>query len=593
MTYKAPVQDLLFAMKAAGNMDELIENGVFGEVDEDLISAVLEEAGKFASDVLVPLNTIGDLAGSHLKDGKVEVPAGWTEAYQGWAEAEWGALPASPDYGGQGLPTSVSMGVGEIWNSANMAFGLAPMLTQGAVDAIYEHASDELKAKYLPNMISGKWTGTMNLTEPQAGSDLSAVRTKADPVGDGSFRIKGTKIFITYGDHEMTENIIHLVLARLPDAPHGTKGISLFLVPKYLVNEDGSIGERNDVQCAGVEHKLGIHASPTCVMSFGDNEGAIGYLVGEENRGLINMFVMMNAARLAVGVQGVAIAEAATQKAIEYANDRKQGRLMDTPAGEMAEIIGHPDIRRTLMTMKALTAASRCICAATSAATDVSERAESEEVRAQANARVALLTPIAKAFSTDVGVEVASMGVQVHGGMGFVEETGAAQFYRDARILPIYEGTNGIQAMDLVLRKLPMAGGEVMKGYLAEIHGTINEVRQSNIAELGDTADRLEEAVKALEKASMWIFENMASNTDGVLAGATPYLKLFGLTSGGHYLARGALIASRSGDAALAPQIKLTRFFATHHLTETTGLAAVTMGGDDLLADASSEMFAA
>ena len=419
------------------------------------------------------------------------------------------------------------------------------------------------------------------------------MRTKAQPVGDGSYLISGTKIFITYGDHEMTENIIHLVLARLPDAPQGTKGISLFIVPKYLVNEDGSLGARNDVQCAGVEHKLGIHASPTCVMSFGDKDGAIGYLVGEENRGLINMFVMMNAARLAVGVQGVAIAEAATQKAIEYSHDRKQGRSADTPAGEMAEIIAHPDIRRTLMSMKALTAASRCICAATSAATDVASRGGSEEMRAQADARVALLTPIAKAFSTDIGVEVASMGVQVHGGMGFVEETGAAQFYRDARILPIYEGTNGIQAIDLVMRKLPMAGGEVIKGYLLEINDTVRAVRGANVAEHGDMADRLEEAVRALEKASMWIFENMASNPDGVLAGATPYLKLFGLASGGHYLARGALFASRSGDAELAPHIKLARFFATHHLTEAQGLAAVVTGGGDLLADASSEMFAA
>ncbi len=591
MTYRAPVQDILFAMKASGGLDQLIESGVYGDVDEDLIGAVLEEAGKFASDVLAPLNHPGDQTGSHLADGKVVLPEGWKEAYTSWAEAEWGALPCSPDHGGQGLPSMVSMGVCEIWNAANTSFGLAPLLTQGAVDAIHQHGSEELKENYLPNMVAGKWTGTMNLTEPQAGSDLSAIRTRAEPQEDGTYRISGTKIFITYGDHEMTENIIHLVLARLPDAPEGTKGISLFLVPKYLVNDDGSIGERNDVHCSGLEHKLGIHASPTCVMSFGEKDGAVGYLVGELNQGLKIMFIMMNAARLAVGVQGVAVAEAATQKAMEYAHERRQGKSKDSPAGEMTEIIAHPDIRRTLMSMKALTAAARAICLATSAATDVMERANSKEMRSEAADRTALLTPIAKAFSTDIGVEVASMGIQVHGGMGFIEETGAAQYYRDARILPIYEGTNGIQAMDLVFRKLPLGGGAAVKAYIGELGETAREVSEANVAAFGDMGERLGKAVEALQKSTVWLGENMAANQDAVLACATPYLKLFGLASGGHYLARAALAASRSGDAGLDHHIALARFFVTHHVSEATGLADLVMGGD-LLVDRNSRLFA-
>ena len=592
MTYRAPVRDILFAMKTSGGLDQMIESGVFGDVDEDLVGAVLDEAGKFASDVLAPLNQMGDQTGSRLVDGKVVVPDGWGEAYTAWAEAGWGALPCSPDYGGQGLPSLVAMGVCEIWNSANMSFGLAPLLTQGAVDAVHAHGSDELKTTFLPNMVSGKWTGTMNLTEPQAGSDLSAVRTKAVPQDDGTYLITGTKIFITYGDHEMTENIIHLVLARLPDAPEGTRGISLFVVPKYLVNEDGSIGARNDVHCSGVEHKLGIHASPTCVMSFGEGDGAVGYLVGEVNQGLKIMFIMMNAARLAVGVQGVAVAEGATQKAVEYAHERRQGKSKDTPPGEMAPIIVHPDVRRTLMSMRALTAAARSICLATAAATDVSERGASEEVRAQASARTALLTPIAKAFSTDIGVDVASMGIQVHGGMGFIEETGAAQYYRDARILPIYEGTNGIQSMDLVFRKLPLGGGDVVKAYIGELGDTVMEVLQANVPEFGDMGSRLKEAVEALQAATIWLGENMASDQQKVLAVATPYLRLFGLASGGHYLAQGALAASRGGDTENAHQIELARFFATHHLTEASGLAALVMNGGDLLADENSQLFA-
>jgi alkylation response protein AidB-like acyl-CoA dehydrogenase len=429
-------------------------------------------------------------------------------------------------------------------------------------------------------MVSGEWTGTMNLTESHAGSDLSQLKTRAVKGVDGSYRITGTKIFITYGDHEMTENIIHLVLARLPDAPSGTRGISLFLVPKYLVNKDGSLGARNDVACAGVEHKLGIHASPTCVMKYGERgEGAVGYLIGEENRGLNVMFIMMNAARLAVGVQGVAVAERATQLATAYAKERRQGRAADT-SGAMAPIIEHVDVRRSLMTMKALTWAARAICLVTARETDVGRRAKSDAERAAAQARVALLTPVAKAFSTDIGCEVASIGVQVHGGMGFIEETGAAQIYRDARILPIYEGTNGIQAIDLVTRKLPLAGGKVMEAYIGELKQTVDRVRASNRVEFGRMGERLGEAVSALAEASRWMGGVLSSKPDAALAGASAYLRLFGLTAGGVYLAKGALDAVRTGTAD-ASAVAVARFFAETLATAAPGLKETVLAGAD------------
>ena len=483
-------------------------------VDEDTIRAVIDEAGKFGAEVLDPLNVPGDRAGSKLVDGKVVTPPGWKEAYKQFADGGWGALAAPEEWGGQNLPQVVATAAGEIWNSANLAFGLCPLLTFGAIDAIEAQGSDELKKTYLPKMVTGEWTGTMNLTEPHAGSDLGALKTRAERQADGSYRIFGTKIFITYGDHEMTDNIIHLVLARLPDAPPGTRGISLFLVPKYLVNKDGSLGARNDVVCAGVEHKLGIHASPTSVMKYGEKDGAIGYLVGEENRGLNVMFIMMNAARLAVGTQGVSVAERATQRAMAYAQERKQGRAASSKGADMAPIIEHADIRRSLMTMKALTQAARAICLVTARETDVSRRAKDPAQRAAAAHRVALLTPIAKAFSTDIGCEVASIGVQVHGGMGFIEETGAAQIYRDARILPIYEGTNGIQAIDLVARKLPLEGGKVVAGYIGELQKTVEEVRASNRPEFGRMGERLAEAVAALAEATRWMGASLQRNPD-------------------------------------------------------------------------------
>jgi acyl-CoA dehydrogenase len=582
MTYQAPVDDIMRSLKTAAGLDELIKGGVLEGVDEDTIRAVIEEAGKFGSEVLEPLSAPGDRAGSKLVDGKVVTPPGWKEAYKQFAAGGWGSLSAPEEWGGQNLPQVIATAAGEIWNSSNLAFGLCPLLTHGAIDAIEAQGSEELKRTYLPKMVTGEWTGTMNLTEPHAGSDLGHLTSRAEPQGDGTYRIFGTKIFITYGDHEMTDNIVHLVLARLPDAPPGTRGISLFLVPKYLVNKDGSLGKRNDVVCAGLEHKLGIHASPTAVMKYGEKDGAIGYLVGEENRGLNVMFIMMNAARLAVGTQGVSVAERATQRALAYARERKQGRAATTKGTDMAPIIEHPDIRRSLLTMMALTQAARAICLVTAKETDVARRAKDPAQRAAAAHRVALLTPIAKAFSTDIGCEVASIGVQVHGGMGFIEETGAAQIYRDARILPIYEGTNGIQALDLVARKLPLEGGKVVAGYIAELQKTVEEVRASNRPEFGRMGERLGEAVAALAEASRWMGASLQKSPEAAMAGATPYLRLFGLASGGIYLARGALAAARDGGANGHMQpIAIARFFAENIATAATGLKDTVVGGAD------------
>jgi acyl-CoA dehydrogenase len=581
MTYQAPVDDIMHALKSAAGLDELIARGLVGEIDEATIRAIIEEAGKFGAEVLDPLSAPGDKSGSKLVNGKVETPPGWRDAYQAFAAGGWGSLSAAEEWGGQNLPSIVATVAGEIWNSANMGFGLCPLLTLGAIDAIEAQASDALKQAYLPKMVSGQWSGTMNLTEPHAGSDLSQLKTRAVKQADGSYRLFGTKIFITYGDHELTDNIIHLVLARLPDAPPGTRGISLFLVPKIRVNADGSLGAHNDVVCAGVEHKLGIHASPTCVMKYGEKgEGAVGYLVGEENRGLNVMFIMMNAARLAVGMQGVAVAERATQRALSYARERRQGRSTASSSAQMAPIIEHADIRRSLMTMKALTQAARAICLVTARETDVARRSQDAAERAAAQHRVALLTPVAKAFSTDIGCEVASIGVQVHGGMGFIEETGAAQHYRDARILPIYEGTNGIQAMDLVGRKVPLEGGKVVMDYIADLASTVEAVRASNRPEFGRMGQRLGEAVAALAEATRWIAGDLERDSDSAMAAAAPYLRLFGLAAGGVYLAKGALATTRNGDIGLAAQpIAIARFFAETLATAAPGLKDTIVDG--------------
>jgi acyl-CoA dehydrogenase len=577
MTYTAPVDDIMHALKSAAGLDQMIADGIVA-VDEDTLRAVIEEAGKFGANVLEPLNWSGDREGSKLVNGVVHTPKGWTEAYKAFADGGWSSLPCEETHGGQGLPQVAAMAAAEIWNATNMGFGLCPLLTTGAIDAIEAHGTPEQKHTYLTKMVAGEWTGTMNLTEPHAGSDLGHLRAKAERHADGTYRITGTKIYITYGDHEMTDNIVHLVLARLPDAPPGTKGISLFIVPKVLVNADGSLGARNDVICAGVEHKLGIHASPTCTMKFGEQGAAVGYLLGEENRGLNVMFIMMNAARLAVGVQGVAIADRATQRALQYARDRRQGRTASSKGHEMGPIVEHADIRRTLMTMKSMTQAARAICLVTAREIDISKKAKDPAVRAAAANKAALLTPIAKAFSTDIGCEVASMGVQIHGGMGFVEETGAAQYYRDARILPIYEGTNGIQAIDLVTRKLPLDGGKVMQAYLVELQKTADEVRASNRPEFGRMGERLGTAVKALAEASMWMGAHLAKNPDAALAGATPYLRLFGLAAGGTYLARGALLAAREGQTG-SHHVALARFFAENLATAADGLKETVVGG--------------
>ncbi len=591
MTYQAPVDDILAALKTAADLEGRLDAGLYGDLDADTLAAVIVEAGKFGAEVLEPLNRIGDKTGSKLVDGKVVTPVGWAEAYRQFVDQGWGGLPCPLAFGGQGLPEIAQMAAAEIWNATNMSFGLCPLLTQGAIHALMIAGTDAQKNTYLPKMVTGEWTGTMNLTEPHAGSDLGEIRTKALPQGDGSYRIFGTKIFITYGDHELAENIVHLVLARIPGAPAGTKGISLFLVPKYLVNEDGSIGARNDVVCAGLEHKLGIHASPTCVMIFGGGDGAIGYLVGAENRGLNTMFFMMNQARLAVGVQGVAISERATQHAEDYARERRQGAKLGGTPGVMVAIVEHADIRRTLLHMKALTQASRMICFATAGEIDVSHLASDEGERAMAAARGALLTPVAKAFSTDASLEVASMGVQVHGGIGFIEETGAAQYLRDARILPIYEGTNGIQAIDLVTRKLPLSGGAIVRAYLDDLSKMVGEVAASNQPDLVKVAEKIGVAVKSLAHATHWMGEQLNAYPEAALASATPYLRLFGITAGGAYLGRSAVAAFRKGGGS-GRAVMLARYFAENISTEAPGLAETVTGGAESVLAATPERLA-
>ncbi|QRM28410.1 acyl-CoA dehydrogenase [Microvirga sp. VF16] len=586
MTYRAPVPDIVFTMRHVAGLDRAVADGVYGDLSADLSRTILEEAGRFANDVIAPLNREGDKCGATLKDGAVTTAPGWKQAYKAWTEAGWNALPGPVDFGGQGLPTLLNSACVEMWNSASMAFGIGPVLTMGAIEALVQHGSEDLKSRYLEKLVSGEWTATMNLTEPQAGSDLAAIRSRAEPSGDGTYRITGQKIFITYGEHDLTDNIVHLVLARLPDAPAGTRGISLFLVPKFLPD-----GTRNDVRCHSIEHKLGIHASPTCTMIFGDHGGAIGWLVGEENRGLACMFTMMNNARLAVGLQGVAIAERAYQQALAYAKERKQGRAIGATEG-MSPIVVHPDVQRNLLTMKALTAAARAICYLTAEAIDRAHLEEDPTRRKKANERASLLTPVAKAFSTDIGMEVASLGVQVHGGMGFVEETGAAQHFRDARIAPIYEGTNGIQAIDLVTRKLPLSGGETVRAQIASMRATVARLLKENTPAFGATAPRLRDTIESLDRATGYLLKAVSSNAQGeALAGATPYLRLFALAQGGAALAEMALAANAqaaAGDAdpAHAGRIALCRFFAENIAVGAKGLEDTVMGGAGFLQDA-------
>ncbi len=581
--YRAPVAEISHTLKHVAGLKEALDEGLFGELSEDLVDAVLEEAGKFATDRIAPLNRDADMIGSKLENAKVTTPPGFKDAYKDWCEGGWNSIAGPEEYGGQGLPNMLAIAASEMWNSASMAFGLCPLLTIGAIEALDKHGSQDLKEKYLEKLVSGEWSGTMNLTEPQCGSDLAALKTRAEPSGDGTYRIFGQKIFITFGEHDMADNICHLVLARLPDAPAGTRGISLFLVPKFLLNEDGTPGERNDLFCQSIEHKLGIHGSPTCVMIYGDGfggrePGAIGYLIGEENRGLNCMFTMMNNARLNVGTQGVSIGEAAFQHALAYANERKQGKAGDYDESGMAPIVYHPDVQRNLLTMKSMTDAARGICYSCAHALDMSHVKEGDDAKFWSE-RAGLLTPIAKAFSTDIGCEAANIGVQIHGGMGFIEETGAAQILRDGRINPIYEGTNGIQAIDLVTRKLPLSGGECVKAYIGELRGVVEQVRGTNHDGFGTTAELLDDAINDLEATTDWMLQSLSNGSmEQALAGATPYLRQFGLVSGGCYLAKSGL-AEGEGE-----RISLARFFAENFASECKAIRqTVTSGAESLL----------
>jgi alkylation response protein AidB-like acyl-CoA dehydrogenase len=588
VTYRAPLADMDFALRYGAALPPALEQGFFGDLTMDDVDAVLAEAGRMAAEVIAPLNPVGDRDGAVFADGVVTTAPGWKEAYRAWCQGGWNGLTAPAQWGGQELPHVLNAACTEMWNAASMAFGVGPLLTMGAIDALNAHGSDALKRAYLGKLVSGEWTGTMQLTEPQAGSDVGALRTRAARAGDGSYRITGQKIFITYGEHDLTDNIIHFVLARLPDAPPGTRGISLFLVPKFLLNADGSPGPRNDLRAHSVEHKLGIHGSPTCTMIFGDQGGATGFIVGEENAGMAAMFTMMNRARLAVGLQGVGVAERATQQALAYARERRQGRTTGMPATQSAPIVDHPDVQRMLLSMRALTQAARTICYATAMALDRAERGADPAARQAAHARASLLTPLAKAFSSDIGIEVASLGVQVHGGMGYIEETGAARLYRDARIAAIYEGTNGIQAIDLVVRKLPLDGGAAVEGFLNELRGIVETVNATNDPALGWSGIRLEEAVESLARATSWMLGRLDKEMDEALAGATPYLRLFGVTTGGCLLAQQALAALRLG-ADAAPRLALARFFAENFSVQAAALErTVVEGAPGLIAAAAA-----
>jgi len=578
--YVAPLKDMQFVLKHVVGLDQVNTLPGWEEITPDVVDAILEEAGKLASEVLSPLNTTGDRTGSKWKDGDVTTPPGFKEAYWQYVNAGWGNIQSPTQYGGQGLPHLIGTPVEEMWGAANLAFKLCPMLTQGAIAAVTHVGPDELRRKFLPNMVSGKWTGTMNLTEPQAGSDLSLVRTKATPQGDGTYRLKGQKIFITYGEHDFTENIVHLVLARIDGAPEGVKGISLFAVPKFLVNADGSLGARNDVKCVSIEHKMGIHASPTAVMAYGEKDGAIGHLVGEPHRGLEYMFIMMNAARLSVGLEGVAVAERAYQRALAWSRERMQGKPVGVQGAKTAPIIQHPDVKRMLLTMKSTTEAMRALAYWTSALLDRAHHHPDDGERKRCQAMVDLLIPVVKGWSTEMGIEVASLGIQVHGGMGFIEETGAAQHLRDARITTIYEGTTGIQANDLVGRKMGREGGRTALSLLVEIEKLPGQLGRSGDAQLVAIGEALAMSASRLRKTVEWVSETYGANPAAVAAGSVYVLKLMGITLGGWMLARSAQIAAKQlaakeGDADfLRGKILTARFFADHVMAQAPSLAS-------------------
>jgi alkylation response protein AidB-like acyl-CoA dehydrogenase len=578
--YLAPLKDIRFVMQDLAGLDQVASLPGFEEATPDVVDAILEEAAKFAGGVLSPLNYVGDQDGAKWKDTVVTTTPGFKEAYRQFVDNGWNALGCDPEFGGQGLPRLLSTAVSEMWKASNHAFSLCPMLTQGAIEALMIAGSDEQKAAYLPNLVSGEWAGTMNLTEPTAGSDLAAVRSRAEPVGDGTYRIFGQKIFITYGEHDMTENIVHLVLARTPDAPEGVKGISLFVVPKFMLKADGTPGERNDVYCVSIEHKLGIHGSPTAVLAFGDHGGAIGTLVGAENRGLEYMFIMMNAARFNVGLEGLGDAERAYQRAVGYARERVQGTEVGVRGGPKVPIIRHPDVRRMLMSMRSRIEAMRSLAYVTAAALDNAHQAPDGGERARAQAFADLMIPVVKGWSTESSIDIASLGVQVHGGMGYIEETGAAQHLRDARITTIYEGTTAIQANDLIGRKIAREQGST-------IIAVIGEMRTAAAGLDGDLAGvgtRQLAAVDALERAVFWIVANSSGDPKAVHAGAVPFLNLFGIVAGGWQLGRAAVIArariaAGDGDPFWPAKLATTRFFADHFLTQAGGLAESVIGG--------------
>ncbi len=601
--YRAPLRDMQFVLKELAGLDEIAKLPGFEDVSSDLVSQILEEAAKFSAEVLSPLNKPADAEGSTWENGSVRTPKGFKEAYRQFVEGGWNSMQAPPEYGGQGLPKTVTTPVIEMLKSANLSFSLCPMLTSGAVEALLLRGSEQLKSAYVRKLVEGAWTGTMNLTEPQAGSDLSLVKTRAtrshDEKSGDHYRIRGQKIFITYGEHDLAENIIHLVLARTPDAPEGVRGISMFVVPKFLVGKDGAPGARNDVKCASIEHKLGIHASPTAVMVYGEKEGAVGYLVGEENRGLEYMFIMMNAARFAVGLEGVSISERAYQQALSYAKERIQSRDVASGGGAAVPIIRHPDVRRMLMSMKAQTEAMRALAYVVAAAMDKGSRHPDKEERARNLAFADLLIPIVKGWSTETGIEVASTGIQVHGGMGFIEETGAAQYLRDARITTIYEGTTGIQANDLVGRKIAREGGATAKEVIkamrkveAALGGVAGEDASSSSAQdMATIREAFSAALTAAEECISWVVITYGSDIKAAHAGAVPFLKLMGIVCGGWQMARAALVArqrlvERKGEKSFyEAKIKTARFYADHLLTQAPALRnAIVRGSGGVMA---------
>ncbi|WP_411886337.1 acyl-CoA dehydrogenase [Polaromonas sp. YR568] len=590
MSYTAPLKDMLFDIQHLANIEQIAKIPGFEEAGFDTAQAVLEECAKFNEGVLAPLNREGDINPSSWKNGEVTTTPGFKEAFKQYVEGGWQGLQHPADFGGQGLPKTIGAACGEMLNSANMSFALCPLLSDGAIEALLTAGSDELKAVYLEKLVSGQWTGTMNLTEPQAGSDLAMVRSRAEPQPDGSYKVFGTKIFITYGEHDMAENIVHLVLARVTGAPEGVKGISLFVVPKFMVGKDGALGARNDVHCVSIEHKMGIKASPTAVLQYGDHGGAVGYIVGEENRGLEYMFIMMNSARYAVGMQGIAIAERAYQKAVAFSKDRVQSRPVDGSIKASAPIIHHPDVKRMLMTMRAYTEGCRAMASVAAAAYDATHHHPDADVRKQNQAFYEFMVPLVKGYSTEMSLEVTSLGVQVHGGMGFIEETGAAQYYRDAKILTIYEGTTAIQANDLIGRKTSRDGGQTARAIAGQIEGTEKELVKQGSADALAVAKRLKAAREAFIDVVDFVAGNTKASPNAVFAGSVPYLMLAGNVVAGWQMARSLLVAQEQiaqgvDTAFMQAKITTARFYADHLLTKAPGLRdSIVEGADSVTA---------